>query len=136
MAKPKQSTTSPARLGNHHRLLGFARLSSFDKAWSDLGMDDDDLQSLERMILDHPGIGAVMEGTGGLRKARFASSRSNRGKSGAVRVCYALFPEFGMVFLILVFGKGDKANLDASEKIAIKRLLTEYEAALRKKGGR
>lgn len=68
----------------------------------------------------------------------FAKSDSRRrdpiqGKSGAVRVCYALFPEFGLVFLVLVFGKGDKANLDAAEKIAIKRLLTQYEAALRKR---
>lgn len=96
-------------------------------------MDDEDLRSLEQAILDRPEIGVVMEGTGGLRKVRFAPSRSNQGKSGAVRVCYALFPEFGLVFLVLVFGKGDKANLDAAEKIAIKRLLTQYEAALRKR---
>lgn len=99
-------------------------------------MNDDDLRALELAIVDQPEIGVVMEGTGGLRKMRFASPRSNQGKSGSVRVCYALFPEFGMVFLVVVFGKNDRANLDASERIAVKRLLAEYEGALKARRSR
>ncbi len=41
-----------------------------------------------------------------------------------------------MVFLVVVFGKNDWSDLDASERVAVKQLLVEYEAALRKRGGR
>src|SRR4051812_15800968 len=52
-----------------------------------------------------PDPGAGRAGTGGLRKLQFAERGAARGKSGAFRVCYAVFPEFGTVALVMVFGK-------------------------------
>ena len=50
-------------------------------------MNDDDLKRLQTELLLHPDLGDIMQGTGGVRKLRFAYE--HRGKSGSVRVVYA-----------------------------------------------
>jgi len=72
-----------------------------------------------------------MQGTGGLRKARFAPPSWHRRKSGAMRVCYAVRAEYGLVFLVALFAKNKQANLTASERRAAKDLLDEIDLTLR-----
>jgi hypothetical protein len=76
--------------------LSFIQLAGFAANWARLRLSDDDLRSLEDAILAAPEAPPVMRGTGGLRKIRFSSGRSQRGKSGGLRVFYAFFPEFGL----------------------------------------
>ena len=77
----------------------FLQLSVFRDDWKELELDDDDLQSLERSLAEQPGAGRVIAGTGGLRKARLAPASWRVGKSNAVRVCYACFPEVNAIYL-------------------------------------
>ncbi len=51
------------------------------RRWKEIGLNDDDLRSLQIILLQDPKSGPVIEGTGGIRKVRFALE--NRGKSGA-----------------------------------------------------
>ncbi len=62
----------------------------------------------------HPASGAVMQGTGGIRKLRW--SAQGRGKSGGVRVIYYYHNKTVPLFLLTVFGKGEKANLTKQER--------------------
>ena len=78
-------------------------------------------------IMSAPEMAPVVPGTGGLRKLRFAPERWNRGKSGALRVCYAYFPKHWTVLLIMAFGKGSKETLSAAEKSGIKEYLSRIE---------
>jgi hypothetical protein len=55
-----------------------------------------------------------MKGTGGIRKLRWAIG--NKGKSGGVRVIYYQYNESIPLFLLTVFGKGEKANLSPAER--------------------
>jgi len=71
------------------------QLPTFVAKWRGLGLTDDDLRFLEAALMANPDAGPVMRGTGGLRKMRFAPPSWHTGKSGAVRVCYAHFPEYG-----------------------------------------
>lgn len=48
--------------------LTFVQVSAFAAKWDALGFDDEDLQALEAAIMEHPTAGAVMSGTGGVRK--------------------------------------------------------------------
>ncbi len=66
------------------------------------------------MIAADPRCGDLLEGTGGLRKVRVA--RGGRGKSGGARVVYYLFSPNAPVYLMEIFGKGEKANLSAAER--------------------
>jgi len=51
----------------------FKYLAGFVREWDRLGLEDDDLNELEQLILTDPDAGALVSGTGGLRKLRFAS---------------------------------------------------------------
>jgi mRNA-degrading endonuclease RelE of RelBE toxin-antitoxin system len=53
-----------------------------------------------------------MQVTGGLRKLRW--SAHGKGKSGGVRVIYYYHNESIPLFLLTVFGKGEKVNLSKS----------------------
>lgn len=69
-----------------------------------------------------------MQGTGGLRKLRFAFE--NRGKSGSARVCYVDFAIYEKIYLITVYSKNEKDNLSKEERNSIKSLLKELEKTI------
>lgn len=55
----------------------FVITSIFESQWKKIGLTDDDLRRLQLEILQNPEQGVIMQGTGGLRKIRFALK--NRG---------------------------------------------------------
>jgi len=65
-----------------------------------------------------------MQGTGGIRKLRWAKSGS--GKSGGVRVVYYYHNESMPLFLLSLFGKNEKANLSTAER----NLLAKFTSIL------
>lgn len=99
----------------------FIEVPLFSKRWKEIGLGDDELQTLQIMLLKDPESGPVMEGTGGIRKVRFPLS--HRGKSGSVRVCYTDFAEYEVIYLITAFEKKDRENLSDEEKNALKKLV-------------
>ena len=70
--------------------------------------------SVINYLAEHPASGDIMQGTGGIRKLRW--SAQGRGKSGGVRVIYYYHNEAMPLFLLTIFGKGEKANLSKSER--------------------
>ena len=69
----------------------------------------------------YPKAGDLIQGTGGIRKLRWA--RDARGKSGGVRVIYYFHSERIPLYLLTVFGKNEKANLTAAERNALAGLV-------------
>ena len=99
----------------------FIEVPLFSKRWKEIGLGDNELRSLQIMLLKDPESGPVMEGTGGIRKVRFPLE--NRGKSGSVRVCYTDFEEYEVTYLITAFEKKEQENLTAEEKNVLKKLV-------------
>ena len=66
-----------------------------------LSKSDSDL--LINYVAEHPKAGDIMQGTGGIRKLRWAKTGS--GKSGGVRVVYYFHNESMPLFLLSLFGK-------------------------------
>ena len=64
-----------------------------------------------------------MQGTGGIRKLRW--SAQGEGKSGGVRVIYYYHNEAIPLFLLTLFGKGEKANISKSERNELNKLTTQ-----------
>lgn len=62
-----------------------------------------------------------MQGTGGIRKLRFAFE--NRGKSGSARVCYLDIETREEIHLLDVFAKNEKDNLSMQERNNLKQLV-------------
>ncbi|MBR5913737.1 MAG: type II toxin-antitoxin system RelE/ParE family toxin [Selenomonadaceae bacterium] len=106
----------------------FIHGKKFDEQWKALGLNDDALKDLQKILLNNPKIGAVIQGTGRLRKMRFGIE--NRGKSHSVRVCYVDFEINEKIFLIMVFAKNEMDNLSQSEKNSIKNLIERIEKYL------
>jgi hypothetical protein len=107
--------------------LTFIQLAAFAKEWKRFRLMDEDLQALEMQLMENPEAGAVMSGTGGLRKVRFAPPSRHSGKSGAYRVGYAYFRIADSVLLVTIFAKNDKGNLTAAEKAAIKVIIEAFK---------
>ena len=83
-------------------------------------LNDSEKQGIISYLAIHPQAGAVMQGTGGIRKFRWASG--NRGKSSGVRVIYYFHNESMPLFLLTLFGKNVKANLSMSERNQLAKL--------------
>lgn len=108
----------------------FVMLPEFDKNWKAMGLDDNDLRRLQEELLFDPEKGDVMQGTGGLRKMRFAFD--GRGKSGSGRVCYVDFAVYESIYLITAYPKSEKDNLSKSERSAIAKVIKALENELDK----
>lgn len=70
----------------------------------------------------HPEAGVLLQGTGGIRKLRWATG--SRGKSGGVRLVYYYYDENMPLFMITVFAKNEKANLSKAERNDLAKLAT------------
>ncbi len=108
----------------------FVELPSFMAKWKSLGLTDDDLRRLEVELLSNPKVGAVMKGTGGVRKVRFAFE--NMGKSGSVRVIYIDFEVYEKIYLLTVYAKAQKENLTKGERNELRDLVEVLELDLQK----
>jgi hypothetical protein len=70
--------------------------------------------SVVNYLASHPTSGDLIKDTGGIRKLRW--SAQGKGKSGGVRIIYYYHNESMPLFLLTVFGKGEKANLSKAER--------------------
>lgn len=107
----------------------FIQTDEFSKNWEELGFNDDDLRKLELELLNNSQSGAVVRGTGRLRKMRFALP--DRGKRGSVRICYVDFVIHEAIYLITVYPKTAKDNLTQAERNEIKRTIKLLEESLK-----
>ena len=105
----------------------FVELTSFRSAWKEMNLTDEDLRRLQEELLTNPEVGAVMRGTGGVRKMRFAFE--NSGKSGGARVIYVDFEVREKLYLLTAYPKSEKDNLSKAERNELKQLVQLLEKA-------
>ncbi len=109
------------------------QLQTFMSAWKSLKLTDADLQALEVILLKNPQCGDVMQGTGGLRKVRFAPPSMHTGKSGGTRVVYIFLQEGSAFYLFTIFGKTSRANLTAAEKSLYRSVVLDLRNYLKQR---
>jgi hypothetical protein len=90
------------------------------------GMSDSERTMVVDLVAADPHAGDLMQGTGGCRKLRLAGR--GKGKSGGYRVITLFGGGDVPVFLMTVFGKGEKDNLTRAER---NQLATVTTAILR-----
>ena len=94
----------------------------------DAKMSEDEMTSAVDLVASDPEAGDVMQGTGGVRKARLAGR--GKGKSGGYRIVWYFGGGDIPVFLLTVFGKGEKANLTQGERNALRSLTATLRKSL------
>jgi len=82
-------------------------------------LTEDEKTELIAYLSMNPTAGLLIQGTGGIRKLRWA--RSGQGKSGGTRVIYYFHNEMMPLYLLTLFGKNDKANISKEEKNELSR---------------
>lgn len=91
---------------------------AFRRAAAQSGMSEAEITDLICYLAANPTAGDEVAGTGGCRKLRFRGR--GKGKSGGYRTITFYSGEMMPVFLITVFGKGEKANLSRGERNQLK----------------
>ncbi|MDD3799088.1 MAG: type II toxin-antitoxin system RelE/ParE family toxin [Novosphingobium sp.] len=101
---------------------------SYLRAARDAKMSEDEMKSAVDLVAADPEAGDVMQGTGGVRKARLAGR--GKGKSGGYRIVWYFGGGDIPVFLLTVFGKGEKANLTQGERNALRQMTATLRESL------
>jgi hypothetical protein len=108
----------------------FIILPEFQRCWQQSGLDEEDLRELEIYLCLNPSGGDVVPGTGGLRKLRW--TLGGKGKRGGSRILYIDLAYYEKIYLITVFPKNVKTDLNENEKKQIKILIKALESELRR----
>jgi hypothetical protein len=87
----------------------FVETSLFSKLLPNY-LGDDDYRCLQAYLLEHPESGDLIQGSGGLRKIRWAIQ--GKGKSGGVRIIYYWHRPRHHIHLLTLYGKSEQANID------------------------
>jgi len=94
------------------------------------GLSDDEQNVVVSEISKNPIAGAIMEGTGGCRKLRFAGK--GKGKSGGYRTVHYYGGDDVPVLLLALIDKGEDENLSKAERNELRIELAGYAADYRK----
>lgn len=106
-------------------MITVAETAPFQKKIAKL-LSIEEKADLVTYLAEQPSAGVLVQGTGGIRKLRW--SRSGSGKSGGVRVIYYYHSEIMPLYLLAAFGKSEKANISAEEKLLLAKSVKELVA--------
>jgi len=84
-------------------------------------MDDDEYAEMQVFLAARPDAGAVIRGSGGMRKLRWAGS--GRGKRGGLRVIYYWWVAKDRISMLLVYAKNEMDDLTAQQLKLLKNQL-------------
>lgn len=99
-------------------MLTFIETPLFTSIVSD-HLDDDEYRKLQTAISKNPECGALIRGSGGVRKLRWAGS--GRGKRGGLRVIYYYAPPKGEVWMLTLYPKNVRESIPAHVLRQIKK---------------
>lgn len=92
----------------------------FTRQVTDL-LTDEEYRGLQGMLVGRPDAGAVIVGTGGARKLRWAPA--GQGKRGAVRVIYYWADTEGLILMLLAYAKNEQDALTGDQKKMLRQVI-------------
>ncbi|HET6851158.1 MAG TPA: hypothetical protein VFH46_02480 [Pyrinomonadaceae bacterium] len=95
-------------------------------------IDDDGFVRLQRLLMLNPEAGALIPGSGGLRKLRFADDRRGKGKRGGLRVIYYWWNTGLQFWLFTIYDKGEMSDLTKAQRETLKQMIKKELEARRK----
>ena len=109
----------------------FVELPPFERYRADY-LDDDAFLRLQRVLMLNPEAGALIAGTGGLRKLRFADERRGKGKRGGLRVIYYWWDAGLQFWLFTIYDKDETSDLTKGQRETLKQMIKSELKARRK----
>jgi len=84
---------------------------------------EEEYRNLQLALALRPQQGSLIRGSGGLRKVRWKAK--GKGKSGGVRVIYYWITEEATIYMLMVYGKSDQADLTPAQVKTLSKLVKE-----------
>ena len=84
---------------------------------------DEDYRALQMALLLRPEQGALIQGSGGLRKIRWGGS--GRGKSGGLRIIYFWDEHKAVFYMLLAYAKNEQEDLTPTQLRVLSRVVRE-----------
>lgn len=82
-------------------------------------LNDDDYRMLQGYLVDMPGSGDIVQGSGGIRKIRWGIK--GRGKRGGVRVIYYWAVRHDQIFMLYVYAKNERDDLTKDQLLVLRK---------------
>lgn len=109
-------------LGDHDSGLLIVETTAFTRRITTV-LDDEAYRKLQIELVRDPKAGALIRGSGGLRKIRWAPD--GQGKSGAIRVIYYWHRPARLLLMLLAFKKGRQERPTPAQLRAMRRAVKE-----------
>lgn len=93
---------------------------TFTRLWPDY-WDEDERGEFVAWLIEHPEAGDVIKGSGGCRKVRW--KRAGSGKRGGVRVIHYNRLADGVIYLLLIYAKSVRDDIDAKALDKVRRTI-------------
>jgi hypothetical protein len=90
-------------------------------------LSEEERRALIDFLAWNPDAGQEIQGTGGVRKVRFAAK--GKGSSGGVRVIYFVTGTSIPIYALLIYGKGEQGDLTGEQLRQVKALAQDIKAA-------
>jgi hypothetical protein len=92
-------------------MISFIETKLFTRLVQDY-LSDDEYATLQQTLLADPEVGAIIPGSGGVRKLRWGVA--GRGKRGGIRVVYFLRTRHGQIWMLTLYAKNVAENISAN----------------------
>ena len=97
--------------------MEFIETTRFTKQVHEL-LTDREYQDLQKFLMSHADLGAIIPGSGGLRKIRWGLS--GRGKRGGIRIIYYWKGASGRLHLLRLYLKNVTSDLSQHELLMLR----------------
>jgi len=99
--------------------------SIFTKRISTL-LNDEEYRTLQNYLVDMPGSGVIIQGSGGIRKLRW--SAGGRGKRGGARIIYFWATRGSRIFMLYAYAKNERDDLTKDQLSMLRKAVaSEFE---------
>jgi mRNA-degrading endonuclease RelE of RelBE toxin-antitoxin system len=123
-------TALPYYAGMTTNLVTLVEFPEFQKKAASL-LSEKELLELKTFLASNPESGDLIQGTGGVRKLRWASQ--GQGKRGGNRIIYYFQDLRFPIFLLTLFAKNLKADLTQAHRNELRTLIESIKQSRRKK---
>jgi len=87
------------------------------------------LASFRPILIDNPVRGDLVQGLGGIRKARCSNPVRGKGKRGGYRFLYLYLESRHHIHLLYLLDKGEQEDLTNEERKALRALVSQVRAS-------
>jgi hypothetical protein len=114
-------------------LVVFIASTAFTRRLRELAGDnfEDVLNAIQDDLIANPQRGTVVQGLGGIRKARTGNPGRGKGKRGGFRYWYLFLERRDHIHLLILLDKDEQEDLDSRERTALRRMVAELKGARR-----